>query len=378
MQGDISLPPVPPPAPSLPPVSPTLPPPHPTHQQSQPPEQQPKKSRRTVWLLLSCLLVTLLIIGGAVGWGLWQLQPRDYEATQGRRVTIARGSSPSQIASLLNEQGIIRNAFIFRLYVLLKDKGPALRAGTYVVSPSQSVGDIVSHLTSGRVETMRVTIAPGQTLKQLKSSLIKRGFSAADIDTAYAAHYDNPLVAGRPAGTSLEGYIFPDTYEIESSDGVQQLFMAAFTNLQHKIEQENLAPAFQSHGLTVHQALTLASIIQKEDKRPEEQKQIAQVFLKRQSMGMALGSDVTFMYAADQLGVPPSIDIDSPYNTRKYVGLPPGPIGNFNLSALEAVANPAPGDYLFFVAGDDGTVYYSRTAAEHERNVAAHCSKLCQ
>ena len=121
----------------------------------------------------------------------------------------------------------------------------------------------------------------------------------------------------------------------------------------------------------------MASIVQKEVSDPSDQRQVAQVFLKRLKEGTVLGSDVTFLYIAKKEGRSPSVNDPSPYNTRKNGGLPPGPIANFHLSALQAVANPASGDFLYFVAGDDGKTYFSRTEAEHDANVAAHCKKLC-
>ena len=137
---------------------------------------------------------------------------------------------------------------------------------------------------------------------------------------------------------------------------------------------------FAKRNLTIHQAITLASIVQKEVKNPVDQKQVAQVFLKRLADGMQLGSDVTYMYAADQMGVEGTPALESPYNTRKYTGLPPGPISNMNPSALDAVAFPAPGEYVYFVAGDgpdEGKTFFAYTVEEHEANIAAHCRELC-
>lgn len=143
-------------------------------------------------------------------------------------------------------------------------------------------------------------------------------------------------------------------------------------------------------GLSLYQAITLASIVQRElncEGKPTEggrqercytyQRTIAQIFLKRLRENISLGSDVTFIYAADIMGVAPSVTIDSPYNTRIHTGLPPGPIGAPGILALRAVANPTSTDYLFFIAGDDGLIYFASDQAGHEANIAAHCQKLC-
>jgi UPF0755 protein len=124
-------------------------------------------------------------------------------------------------------------------------------------------------------------------------------------------------------------------------------------------------------------AFTLASIVQQESSKPEEQKKIAQVFESRLEQDISLGADPTFIYAAKLKGVEPSPKIDSPYNTRINKGLPPTPIGTFELSALQAVAEPAEGDFLFFVAGDDGKIYYTRSEEEHQVSIKEHCKENC-
>ncbi len=133
----------------------------------------------------------------------------------------------------------------------------------------------------------------------------------------------------------------------------------------------------QATGFTLHQVITLASIIEKETPNTTEQKQVAQVFLLRLQRGMPLGSDPTYVYGAHLLGVTPSVSVDSPYNTRKYTGLPPGAIDNFNLAALQAVLDPAPGDYVYFVADPNGVTHFARTLEEHQANVARYCASLC-
>jgi UPF0755 protein len=130
-------------------------------------------------------------------------------------------------------------------------------------------------------------------------------------------------------------------------------------------------------GLTVHEGVILASIIEQEVGKQSDRATVAQVFLKRRQMDMPLGSDVTAFYGAIKDGKTPSLTYDSPYNTLIHKGLPPGPISNVSDSSLQAVANPSPTDYLYFVAGDDGITYFSHTLQEHEALTQAHCKKLC-
>ena len=134
---------------------------------------------------------------------------------------------------------------------------------------------------------------------------------------------------------------------------------------------------FKENGLNLYQGITLASIIQRESIGGDEP-QIAQVFYTRLSIGMMLGSDVTYQYIADKTGVARDINLDSPYNTRRYTGLPPGPIATPGLNALLAVASPAPGDYIYFLSGDDDVTYFATTLEEHEANIRNHCQQKCQ
>ena len=143
------------------------------------------------------------------------------------------------------------------------------------------------------------------------------------------------------------------------------------------LEQNQLQEAFAEQGLSLYEGITLASIIQREAIGGDEP-QIAQVFYSRLSIGMELGSDVTYQYIADKTGVARDVNLDSPYNTRRYVGLPPGPIASPGVDALLATANPAEGDYLYFLSGDDDVTYFARTLEEHETNIREHCQQKCQ
>ena len=287
------------------------------------------------------------------------------------------------IAQNLKQHKLIRSALTFELYTRAVQAYPNIKAGGFVLSSKQSVPEILHKITSDEKGVYMVTIAPGLTLEELadpsiKNSLAAQGFTDQEIQAAYRASYKSPLLRDKPAGASLEGYIFPETYRMDSHQTLQDVFERTFDELYGRLQRDKLIESYAAEGLNLHQAITLASIVQMEVTDKADQKQVAQVFLRRQKIGMMLGSDVTFMYAAKIMGVEPSVSLDSPYNTRRYAGLPPGPIANVQYSALEAVARPAPGDYLFFVAGDDGTTHFSHTTEEHEAKSRAYCTTLCQ
>ena len=340
---------------------------------------KPRKSRKKlVWGILGG--VGLLLVAIATGFFVWyktSLLPVSSQDTSRQRVKIVTGSSPGQIADLLEKKKLIRSAFAFDIYIRLSQTRSGLRAGTYSLSASQSTEAIVDHLASGKVDQFNITFLPGATLAQSRTQLVRAGFSETEVDAALSKSYDHPLFKGKPADTDLEGYIYGETYNFDSNATVEQVLAKTFDEYYAAIKNNHLAEGFAKQNLTLYQGITLASIVQREVSSAADRKQVAQIFLKRLGIGMPLGSDVTYQYAAKKLGVSPSPNLDSPYNTRKYAGLPPGPIAAPGLSALQAVANPASGDYLYFLSGDDNITYYATTNEAHEINVRDHCKIKC-
>ena len=344
------------------------------------PPSNPKKWTRKQWLTFGFTGAGLLLLAATLSvgiWYKWALQPVSQQAND-VRIVVQPGETMASISNTLHDHELIRSRLAFAVYVQLTGTRTKLQAGGYVLSAKQSVPDIVDHITTGKTDEFNITISPGLTLEELRTQFIKNGFSNAEITSAYNAAYNHPLLATRPPGATLEGYIYPETYRMGADQTLEALLIRSFDQLYKTLEDNKMLEEFAKRNLTIHEGITLASIVQKEVKDPTDQKQVAQVFLKRLKEGTQLGSDVTYMYAAEQLGVKATPNLDSPYNTRKYKGLPPGPIANMNPSALEAVAFPAPGDYLYFVAGDDGITYFSKTEAEHNANIKAHCKTLCQ
>lgn len=346
--------------------------------EEQSPSPSPNKRRSLFnYGIIAIVVLVLVAIAGLFIWYFGGLNPVNSHDSSRKRVEIASGTNVEQIATTLKTAGVIRDETIFRLYTELTHTKDHLQAGVYLFSPSQSLQTIVDALVAGKTDAFSVTIPPGLRLDQLKRILLSAGFKSDAIDAAYAATYSEPLFATKPASSSLEGFIFPDTYQVDGTTTVMSLLDRSFKEFDKKITDAQLIPKLQAEGLSLYQGITLASIIEREVTSPSDQKQVAQVFLLRLKMGMPLGSDVTYLYGAYLLGVGPSPTLDSPYNTRIVTGLPPGPIANFNFAALQAVTSPAAGDYLYFVAGDDGTTHFANTLDEHDQNVKNYCHKLC-
>lgn len=346
----------------------------------QPPKKRLTRKRLISFGLASAGLLILVATIATVSWYNWAISPRSHEDHQ-VRVVVESGDTAASIADTLYEHDLIRSRLAFGIYAQLTGTRSKLQAGGYVLSANQSVASIVEHMTSGKTDEFNITIPPGLTLEDLRDHFKRDGFSDAEITAAFGKSYTHPLLASKPADATLEGYIYPETYRMSADQGLDTLFVRTFDQMYKVMQEGKYLEEYAKRNLTIHQAVTLASIVQKEVKNPVDQKQVAQVFLRRLSIDMPLGSDVTYMYAAEQSGVRATPSLESPYNTRKYRGLPPGPIANMNPSALEAVAFPAAGDFLYFVAGDgvdEGKTFFARTQDEHDANVAAHCHELCR
>lgn len=357
--------------------APTVHNPSSTHKQA--PKKSKKHSKKPKHLLLWIVLGLLaLIVAAGVAMASWYfsgLRPLT-ENDAYRVVTVQQGDATVDIATELQKQNIIKNAEIFSLYVRLNGINN-LQAGSYRLSSAQSVPEIVTIIAGGRVTTVNVLIAPGLRVSQIKELLVTEGYSEAEVDIALDDVRDHPLLKDYPASAPLEGYIYPNTYQIEPNTSASQLLRTILDSFNTAITPE-IRSGIAKQGLTLNQAINIASIVQKEVPEPDVQRKVAQVFIKRFKEGIALGADPTYKYAAAEFGTINNPSSPSPYNTRRFAGLPPTAIANFNISALQAVSNPSSTDFLYFVSGDDGTTYFSNTLEQHEALTRQYCTVACR
>lgn len=349
------------------------------HETPRPMKVTPKKSNAWKWILGIVLSVVVLLVaaaGGAYVWYTQQLGSPNPGSQETVRLNVVSGSTATDVASQLAEKQMIKNEVAFEIYYRLH-QSTGLKAGVYVLAKGMSVSEIVDHLESGKPDEFTLTFLPGGTLADARKILEAAGYSAAEIETAFNKSYDGPLFAGKPAGSDLEGYIYGDTYNFYTGASLDDVLTKIFDHMYQDIKANNLEQAYAAQGMTLYQGITFASIVQTEVSNKDDMAVVSQVFHKRLATDMPLGSDVTFIYGARKLGVAPSVDLDSPYNTRTHKGLPPGPVSNPGISALFAGASPASTDYLYFVAGDDGKTYFSKTNEEHEAATRAHCQANC-
>lgn len=369
-----------------------------------------RRRKRWPWVLLVIFMLLAALVAAAFWWYNEQLKPVSGDNTK-KSVVIVEGDSTAAVAKKLKEAGVIRDENILQIYMRLSGKS-GLQAGSCRLSPSQTTPEIVDKIIAGCRDFKSITFYPGGTLESSrhkasrstdgvdKSSaryvLKEAGFSDQEITDAFNAKYDSPLLADKPDDASLEGYIFGETYYVAEDATAKQVLETVFDHMYQVVQKNDLVAKYKAQGLSLYQGIILASIVEREltceDKPTPERKErcyeyqrgIAQVFIKRYKIGMQLGSDITAVYAADKAGIIiPENDtatllaVDSPYNTRKYTGLTPTPIAAPGELSLKAVADPTSTDYLYFLAGDDGLIYFARTDAEHEANIRNHCQTLC-
>lgn len=332
------------------------------------------------FLIMIVILIALAFVGMVAVRQYYYANLKPVSSTGNTQsVTIPKGSTANDIANLLKEKDLIRSKQVFMWYVKAKEVRDSMQAGTYELSPAQGVEEIVSILTHGKIAANLITILPGQRMDQIKDALVDAGFKEEDVNVALNAntYTGNPALVDKPASvTSLEGYLYPDSFQKTAETTPQDIVRQSLQEMGKKLTPD-IRAAFASHGLSVYQGIILASMVEQEASKQSDRDQVAQTFLTRLRLGMLLQSDPTAAYGAVLAGATPSNSYDSPYNTYLYKGLPPAPISNVSASSLRAVANPAATDWVYFVAGDDGTVHFSRTLEEHQRLIDRYCHELC-
>ena len=293
--------------------------------------------------------------------------------------TVAQGDSASSVAVHLEKDGLIRSADAFIAYLVYSGMDTGLQSGDFELSAAMAPIQIAQKLQDATPTQVKFVILPGWRLEEIAAAMPTSGLNITPEQFIQAAETPNVIYDFFPSGVSAEGFLFPGQYILPRSIEVNQLVQLFMNNAALALSSEMQA-GFRRENLTVYQAVTLASIIQREAVIPEEQPKIASVFIIRLTAGMSLETDPTVQYA---LGfnqnlktwwkVPLSLDdlaVNSPYNTYQNHGLPPGPICNPSLSALQAVANPAQTPYMYFRARCDHSNLhsFSETYQQHLNN----------
>lgn len=342
--------------------------------------------KKNVKILLTIGLL-LLMVGIGVGYVWMGTRP----LPQGKRdipIAIQHGAGTAAIAAKLEEQGIIRSAFLFKMYLKWVGEGSRFQAGKYAFRPGKTYADIIAKLNKGEVipqETVVFTIPEGYTVEQIADKLskdklvVKQRFLQLANDTTWLQSAA-PIVAHIPNDDKLkyrlEGFLFPETYKLKKGSTEEHIITRMVQETEKRLAQASatLESERKARGLTLHELMTFASLVEQEAVIDGERPLIAGVIYNRLARGMRLQIDATVQYA---LGKPrkrlyhQDLKIESSYNTYKIDKLPPGPIASPSTASIQAVLRPMSSDYLYYVTKKDGTKMhlFAKTFAEHQRNV---------
>ena len=335
------------------------------------PERRPTSTAR---LIARLFLLAAVAAGGTVLW-LWMALAAPYQgfAKEGVFVDIPRGASRRMVARLLKRNGVIRSAIAFEIYARRHPKRTII-AGEYFFDRPETGRDVFWKLANGQVFEQPFVVREGETMFDIAREL-EAGKLMRASEFLYEAS-DPALIRDlAPQATTLEGFLFPATYEFprhptarEVTSAMAQKFKAEWASIAaHEIRERGIV-----------QVVTLASLVERETPQPDERPLVASVFENRLRLGRALQCDPTVIYALQRLGKyngslsSADLHFDSAYNTYRYPGLPPGPIGNPGEASLRAAFAPAKTDYLYFVANTQGGHFFSKSLVEHNRNVARY------
>ena len=331
-----------------------------------------------MWRWIKRLFVLGLLVAVVAGAGAWWMYAQVIEPHRGYTepevfVEIPPGSSPAAIGNRLVSAGVVRDGRTFQVALFISGRARSLRAGEYRFDTPLHALDVIDKIARGDVYRRRLTFREGLTIAEMAEVFEARGFGRADAFVTAASNAG--LIADLdPAAGDLEGYLFPETYALPRGTSAAAVVAQMVDGFKNVMTPELRAEATRA-GLTVRQLVTLASLVEKETGTPGERPLVAAVYANRLRIGMAMQADPTVIYALQKAGQytgnlrRDDLQFDSPYNTYRYPGLPPGPIAAPGKASLEAAARPADVDYLYFVSKNDGSHVFASTLAEHNRNV---------
>jgi len=327
------------------------------------------------------LLVIVLVAGGAAAW-IWYGITKPYQgfAPGGVFVDVPHGASQRYVAYLLQKNGVVRSALAVMIYARQHPKR-TLQAGEYFFDHAMAGRDVFWKLANGEVFQQPFTVREGETVFDIARELEAGKFMRAG-DFLYAAGDPALIRDFAPGAQTLEGFLFPATYELPRHPAASELTAEMVRKFKEEWKRMGSSPAGGSTDEGDHRAVnrivTLASLVERETPKPEERPLVAGAFENRLRKGMRLQCDPTVIYGMERLGKyngslsGKDLQFDSPYNTYEHGGLPPGAIGNPGEASLRAALRPAETNYLYFVANTQGGHFFSATLAEHNRNVVKY------
>ena len=331
-------------------------------------------------ILLIAIVIVIVAGAGAAVWLLVGAE-KPYKGYEGNEqfVEIPPGAGPALIGRRLTESGVVRDRVSFRAALARSGQARRLQAGEYRFDQPMSAREVIDKLARGDVFLRPITFPEGLTIQQM-AQIYERDGGGSRRDFVAAARNAALIRDIDPAAPDLEGYLFPNTYSLPRRITAEQLVQQMVTAFRDVLTQEIVQRA-ADRGLTVRQLIALASLVEKETAKPEERPLVAAVYTNRLRIGMGMQCDPTVIYALERAGkytgnlTRENLQFDSPYNTYRYAGLPPGPIAAPGRASIEAASAPAEVPYLYFVSRNDGSHVFSETLDEHNRNVFEYQKK---
>ncbi len=330
------------------------------------------------------VLILIFIVSGFI-WYKYSLTPANLTNQNSHAVKIEVGSTTNQIADILFEKGLIRSKFVFLLHVKLSGNDGQLQAGKFVLKNSMSVPEMVEILKFGFADELIVTIPEGFSVQEIDDLLASKGVIEGGEIVKCASDCDFETYTFLPSGDGqadrggkLEGYLFPETYYIEVENFVPKFFIERMLNTFRKKVLETFPNEFPHPTRSLHQLVTMASLIEEEAITEEERPVIAGILWKRFDDGRGLGVDATVRYITDKQTEPITtgdLNVNSPYNTRKFRGLPPGPIASPGIDSIRATLFPEESKYWYYLHDPEGKIHYAVSNEEHNLNRMQYLNK---
>jgi UPF0755 protein len=327
------------------------------------------------WKIIGITIVILILL--AVGYVYIQIGPYNKNSEKDILVEIPNGATLTKVSSILEENKLIKNKVLFKVVSKFKEDNNGVKAGKYLLSQKYSNSEILDVLISGKTynDGIKVTIPEGSTYKEVIKYLTNKKIGKAEVYEELINNpkefYDKYKFLDEKDITTLEGFLYPDTYYFEKDMSEKDVISAMLKRFSEVYTPE-LKEKQKKMGLTLQQVINMASIIEKEAVKDVDRPKIAGVFYNRLEIGMPLQSDATIQYIFDErkhIVSYSDLKIDSPYNSYLNKGLPPTPIANPGIKSIEAALEPEDNDYLYFVATVDGGNNYSKTYDEHLKYV---------
>jgi UPF0755 protein len=323
-------------------------------------------------LLVIVVLAVGAVLAGSVVWGRLHEPFKGYTGEE-QFVEIPSGAGTTDIGRRLVEAGVVRNLLVFRAAILSNGRPRSLKAGEYRFAEAMSAAQVVDKLARGDVYVRRVTFPEGLNILEMGKIYQARGLGPAAAFLR-AASDASSIKDIDPQAPDLEGYLYPETYAIPRGTPAAKLVERMVARFRAAYSDDLQAQA-RAQGLTNRQVVTLASLVEKETAQEHERSLVAAVYRNRMKIGMGMQADPTVIYALQKAGSytgnirREDLEIDSPYNTYKHAGLPPGPIAAPRKASLQAALAPAAVPFIYFVSRNDGSHVFATTLAEHNRNV---------